>query len=138
MHWLPHETITPRSPRRGGGGGGHDLIVTVTESVRLTRRSRAPSNPAATPFHPVIECEFFAVALNLVIDGAGIGFVDALSVSETLRRTGNAAALVVRPFAPATFYEVGVLKPTIGELSVLAQQFVKLLDDHVAPHLVQS
>ncbi len=126
-----HETITP------GLLEGHDLIVTSQSHTSYAAVSRAFES-SGTPFHPVIECEFFAVALNLVIDGAGIGFVDALSVSETLRRTGNAAALVVRPFAPAIFYEVGVLKPTIGELSVLAQQFMKLLDDHVAPHLVQS
>jgi hypothetical protein len=36
------------------------------------------------------------------------------------------------------FYEVGVLKPNIGELSILAKQFIKLLDDYVAPHLAQS
>jgi DNA-binding transcriptional LysR family regulator len=115
----------------------HDLIVTSQSHSTYAAVSRA-FEAAGTPFHPAIECEFFAVALNLVIDGAGVCLVDALSAAETLRRTGNASALVVRPFAPSIYYEAGVLKPTIGELSVLAEQFLKLLDEHVAPYLVRS
>ena len=126
-----HETITPSLLE------GHDLIVTSQSRTSYAAVSRAFES-SGTPFHPVIECEFFAVALNLVIDGAGICLVDALSASETLRRIGSTGALVVRPFAPSAFYEVGVLRPTIGKLSVLAEQFVKLLDDHVAPYLAQS
>ncbi len=61
-----------------------------------------------------------------------------LSISDTLRRTGNTGALVVRPFSPSVFYEVGLLKPNLGELSVVATQFVKLLDDYTAPHLARS
>lgn len=126
-----HETITP------GLLEGHDLIVTSQSRTSYAAVSRAFES-SGTPFHPVIECEFFAVALNLVIDGAGVCLVDALSVSETLRRIGDTGALVVRPFAPSVFYEVGLLRPTIGAPSVLAEQFVKLLDDRVAPYLVQS
>jgi DNA-binding transcriptional LysR family regulator len=116
---------------------GHDLIITTQSRHSYAAVSRA-FEATNTPFHPAIECEFFAVALNLVIEGAGICLVDALSVSETLRRASNAGALIVRPFKPSVFYEVGVLGPSIGELSILAEQFVKLLDAHVAPHLIQS
>jgi DNA-binding transcriptional LysR family regulator len=115
----------------------HDLIITSQSRSTYSAVSRA-FEAGGTPFLPAIECEFFAVALNLVIDGAGVCLVDALSASETLRRTGGTGALVVRPFAPSIHYEVGVLKPTIGELSVLAEQFLKLLDAHVAPYLVRS
>jgi DNA-binding transcriptional LysR family regulator len=115
----------------------HDLIVTSQSRTTYAAVSRA-FEASGTPFHPTIECEFFAVALNLAIDGAGICLVDAISASETIRRMGNAGTLVVRPFAPSIYYEVGVLKPTIGELSVLAEQFLKLLDDHVAPHIARS
>jgi DNA-binding transcriptional LysR family regulator len=116
---------------------GSDLIVTSGSQTSYAAISRA-FEASGTPFHPAIECEFFAVALNLVIDGAGICLVDSLSISETLRRTGNAGALVVRPFSPAVFYEVGLLRPNVEELSVLAKQFVKLLDGAMAPHLARS
>jgi DNA-binding transcriptional LysR family regulator len=126
-----HEVVTPALLER------HDLIVTSQSRTTYAAVSRA-FEATETPFHPAIECEFFAVALNLVIDGAGICLVDALSASETLRRLGSAGSLVIRPFAPSVYYEVGVLKPTIGELSVLAEQFLKLLDDHVAPYIARS
>jgi len=112
---------------------GGDLIITPTSRTSYAAISRAfESN--GTPFHPAIECEFFAVALNLVIDGAGIALVDPLSIAGTLRRIGNTGALVVRPFSPTCFYEVGLLKPTGGELNMLANHFVKLLDDYTAPY----
>lgn len=125
-----HETLTPDLLE------GSDLIITPGSRTSYARISHA-FEASRTPFHPAIECEFFAIALNLVIDGAGICLVDALSISDTLRRTGNTAALVVRPFAPSIFYEVGVLKPNVGELSVLAEQFVKLLDAYTEPHLIK-
>ena len=114
-----------------------DLIITSGSRTSYAAISRA-FEASGTPFHPAVECEFFAIALNLVIDGAGICLVDALSISDTLRRTGNSGALVVRPFSPSVHYEVGLLKPNVGELSVLAKQFVKLLDDYTTPHLAQS
>jgi DNA-binding transcriptional LysR family regulator len=126
-----HDTLTPDLLE------GSDLIITPGSQTSYAAISRA-FEASGTPFHPVIECEFFAVALNLAIDGAGICLVDALSISDTLRRTGNTSAVVVRPFAPAAFYEVGLLRPDVGELSVLAKQFVKLLDDNLAPHLARA
>lgn len=126
-----HETLTPDLLE------GSDLIITSGSRTSYAAISRAFES-SGTPFHPVIECEFFAIALNLVIDRAGICLVDALSIADTLRRTGNTGALVVRPFSPAVFYEVGLLRPNIGELSVLAKQFVKLLDDYVTPHLARA
>ena len=126
-----HATLTPDLLE------GSDLIITSASRTSYAAISRA-FEASGTPFHPVIECEFFAVALNLVIDGAGICLVDALSVSETLRRNRTSGALVVRPFSPAAFYEVGLLRPNDGELSVLARQFVKLLDDAMAPHLAHA
>ena len=115
---------------------GNDLIITSGSRTSYAAISRA-FEASGTPFHPAIECEFFAVALNLVIDRAGICLVDALSISDTLRRIGDTGELVVRPFSPSVFYEVGLLKPNVGELSILAKQFVKLLDDYTAPHVAR-
>lgn len=115
---------------------GSDLIITSGSRTSYAAISRA-FEASGTPFQPAIECEFFAVALNLVIDGTGICIVDALTASDTLRRTGDRGALVVRPFSPPAFYEVGLLKPNVGELSVLAEQFVKMLNDYTALHTVQ-
>lgn len=126
-----HETLTPDLLE------GSDLIITPGSRTSYAGISRA-FEASGTPFHPAIECEFFAIALNLVIDGAGICLVDALSISDTLRRTGNASRLVVRPFSPTVFYEVGILKPNVGDLSVLAQQFVKILHGHITPHLTRD
>ncbi|WP_081421897.1 LysR family transcriptional regulator [Tardiphaga robiniae] len=126
-----HETLTPDLLE------GSDLIITSGSRTSYAAISRA-FEASNTPFHPAIECEFFAIALNLVIAGAGICLVDALSISDTLRRIGDTSALVIRPFSPSVFYEVGLLKPNLGELSVLAKQFAKLLDDYTAPHVAQS
>lgn len=123
-----HETLTPDLLE------GSDLIITPGRRTSYAAISRA-FEASGTPFHPAIECEFFVIALNLVIDGAGICLVDALSISDTLRRTGNTSKLVVRPLSPTVFYEVGLLKPNVGELSVLARQFLKLLDEYTVPHL---
>jgi DNA-binding transcriptional LysR family regulator len=132
MHALAaYEAITPNLLE------GSDLIITPGSRTSYAAISRA-FEASGTPFQPAIECEFFAIALNLAIDGAGICLVDALSISDTLRRTVNDGGLVVRPFSPAVFYEVGLLRPNIGDLSVLAKQFAKLLDDYVTPHLASK
>lgn len=125
-----HETLTPDLL------AGNDLIITPGSNTSYAAIARA-FEASGTPFHPAIECEFFAIAMNLVIAGAGVCLVDALSLADTLRRTANPDALTIRPFAPPVFYEVGLLKPNVGELSILARQFVKLLDDYTAPYLAQ-
>jgi DNA-binding transcriptional LysR family regulator len=121
-----HEILTPDLLE------GSDLIITPGSRTSYAGISRA-FEASGTPFRPAIECEFFAIALNLVIEGAGICLVDALTISDTLKRTRNSAELVVRPFSPSVFYEVGVLKPNVGEMSILAAQFLELLDAYTAP-----
>lgn len=114
-----------------------ELIATSRAQVSNAAVARA-FEAAGARFDPVIQCEFFAVALNLVAHGAGICLADAVSAAEAVRQSSGSAALVVRPFAPAVPYEVALLRPALGDLGLLTSQFVSALDDHLAPYLIRT
>jgi DNA-binding transcriptional LysR family regulator len=80
----------------------------------------------------VAECEFYATALNLVLHGAGICLSDPISAAQAAQGRPD---LVVRPFLPIIPYEVGVLRPSRGGTSRLAEQFIEALNRFVLPHL---
>ena len=80
----------------------------------------------------VARCEFFATALNLAAEGAGVALVDPISAASR-----KASDLSVRPFAPRIPYEVAVLRPMRGGLSRLAEAFAEAIDGHVRPFLIE-
>lgn len=79
----------------------------------------------------VVRCEFFATALNLAAEGAGIALVDPISAAWHA-----APDIVIRPFTPRIAYEVAVLKPAQSGLSRLAEAFAGEIDRHVRPYLI--
>lgn len=80
----------------------------------------------------VAECEFYATALNLVLHGAGICISDPISAAQAAYGRTD---LVIRPFVPNIPYEVGVLRPSRGGASHLAEHFIEALDGIVRPYL---
>lgn len=124
-----HDEITPALLE------GHDLIVTSQSHTSHGALARAFQSCGAV-FQPVIECEFFTIAVNLVIYGAGICLADPISVMEASTRLGGRGDIVVRPFTPEIIYEVALLRPSVGELSRLATEFASVLDDTLAPFLI--
>jgi DNA-binding transcriptional LysR family regulator len=80
----------------------------------------------------VIRCEFFATALNLAAEGAGIAIVDPISAA-----CHAAPDIAIRPFTPRIIYEVAVLKPAQSGLSRLAEAFAAAIDQHVRPYLTE-
>jgi DNA-binding transcriptional LysR family regulator len=113
---------------------GQDLIVTSQSRVSYGAVARAFHTSGAL-FQPVIECEFIAIALNLVIHGAGICLADPISIIEAGQHFGSGRSLVARRFAPKIIYEVALLRPAIGELSRLAAELAADLDKFLTPHL---
>lgn len=113
---------------------GHDLIVTSQSHTSYGALARAFQSCGAV-FQPVIECEFFTIAVNLVIYGAGICLADPISVAEASKRFGSRSDIVVKPFTPEVIYEVALLRPAVGELSRLATEFAAVLDDTLSPYL---
>jgi DNA-binding transcriptional LysR family regulator len=122
-----HDEITPALLE------GHDLIVTSQSHASYAAVARAFEISGAR-FQPVIECEFIAIALNLVIHKAGICLADPISIAAA----GSRGDLAVRRFAPEVIYEVALLRPAIGELSRLATEFAAVLDDYLTPHLASQ
>lgn len=80
----------------------------------------------------VTRCEFFATALNLAAEGAGIALVDPISAA-----CHAAPDIAIRPFTPRIAYEVAVLKPAYSGLSRLAEAFAAEIDRHVRPYLME-
>jgi DNA-binding transcriptional LysR family regulator len=124
-----HDEITPALLE------GQDLIVTSQSHTSYGALARAFQACGAV-FAPVIECEFFTIAVNLVIYGAGICLADPISVMEASKRFGSRTDVVVRPFVPEIVYEVALLRPAVGELSKLATEFASVLDDTLTPFLI--
>ena len=81
----------------------------------------------------MVRCEFFATALNLAAEGAGIALVDPISAA-----CHAAPDIVIRPFTPGIAYEVAVLKPAQSGLSRLAEAFAGEIDRHVRPYLMEQ
>lgn len=81
----------------------------------------------------VAECEFFATALNLARHGAGVTVADPLSAAQAV-----GPELIMRPFLPNIPYEVAVLRPARGDVSLLAAEFAAAIDKHVAPVLERT
>lgn len=81
----------------------------------------------------VAECDFTAIAINMVSAGLGLCIADPLSIAAA-----GARDLVVRPFRPTLPYDVGLLRPAHGTLTRLAQAFAADLHAHVSPHLIEA
>lgn len=120
-----HQVLTPNLL------DGADLIATVRSSWSWAGLARA-FDAAGAVCRVALECEFTAVSLNLVAAGAGITFADPISAATA------GPGIVTRPFRPTTPYEVGLLSPAHGRLTILAQAFAEALHAHIAPYRVEA
>ena len=117
---------------------GHDLSArkVLTPQVLSPYPMAAPSRSLQVPtrllrtfaearaaLNVVVEAEFFATLCALVAAGAGWSLVDPLS-AKSFAHLG----LIVRPFEPALFYEIGVFHRKDREPSVLAAAFIDLIE----------
>ena len=81
----------------------------------------------------VARCEFFATALNLAQEGAGVCLADPISAASIA-----SPGLAIRTFEPAIPYEVALLRPAQGALSHLAEAFAQSIDEHLRPYLAET
>ena len=124
-HRLAAETeITPRML------DGEDMIATVNSSWSWSTVERA-FEAAGARCHVVAECEFTAIAINMVAAGLGVCISDPLSVRDI-------PDVVVRPFRPILPYDVGLLRPVHGRLTRLAEAFAADFHTHVTPYLIEA
>ena len=100
---------------------GHPMVA-PGRSALTSARLHAAFAEAGVRMNIVAEAEFFASVCGLVAAGAGWSIVDPLSA-----RSFAHLGLVVRPFEPVTFYEIGVFHRRDREPSVLAATFLELI-----------
>jgi DNA-binding transcriptional LysR family regulator len=120
---LAHDIITPAIL------AGQPLI-TVSGALWTDAAIARAFEDAGAGFKVVAECEYIATALGLVANGAGVCLADPISAGQF-----SSAGIVTRPFEPPIQYEVGLLRSTRGESSLLAQAFTALLDECLARFL---
>lgn len=109
---------------------GQDMVATVNSSWSWSTVERA-FDVAGARCHVVAECEFTAIAINMVAAGLGLCIADPLSVV-------GVQGLVIRPFRPTLPYDVGLLRPAHGRLTRLAEAFASAFHASVAPHLIET
>jgi len=109
---------------------GKDMVATVNSSWSWPPADRRCA-AAGARCHVVAECEFTAIAINMVAAGLGLCIADPLSVA-------GMQGLIIRPFRPTLPYDVGVLRPAHGTLTRLAEAFAEAFHAHVAPHLIEA
>jgi DNA-binding transcriptional LysR family regulator len=107
---------------------GEDMIAVVPASWNWALVTRAFDRAGAV-CHVVAECEYMATALALTAHGAGICLADPISAGTI------GLGLIQRPFLPVTPYEVGLLGPAHGNLTVLAKAFAEVLHNHLSSYL---
>jgi hypothetical protein len=135
---LPRVAVLPRTHRLAAHDAltpqlldGEALVATVRSSRSWANIARA-FDLAGAVCNVVAECEFTAIALNMVAAGVGVCLADSISAACV------GADLVRRPFLPAVPYEVGLLSPAHGGLTILAQAFAAALHAHILPFQVES
>ena len=107
---------------------GAAFVATVRSSWNWANLARAFDLVGAV-CNVVAECEFTAIALNLVGAGMGVCLADPISAASV------GPQLVQRPFQPPVPYEVGLLGPNHGDLTTLAQAFAGALHAHITSFL---
>jgi len=122
-HLAACERLTPQLL------AGEDIIAVRRPSSWGWANIARVFDQAGAVYHVVAECEFIATALNMVAAGGGICLVDAISAATM------GPGLIQRPFLPVTLYEVGLLRPAHGQLTILARVFAKALHDHISFYL---
>jgi DNA-binding transcriptional LysR family regulator len=115
------ETVTARLLH------GQEFVATVASPWTWAGVTRA-LDEAGAEAKVVVECEFMATALHMAAAGAGLCLCDSASADDARLR-----GLVVRPFEPATVYEIGVLEPRRGGLTRLASAFAEAVHVHLSP-----
>ena len=102
------------------------VAVRRTSSWNWVNVTRAFDLAGAT-LNIVAECEFAAMALNIVSAGTGICITDPISA------TTIGAGLIQCPFLPSTPYEIGMLRPAHGHISILARHFADAVHKFILP-----
>lgn len=118
-----HETITP------GLLDGQDFIAMLPSHCTTPAVARA-FDTAGASLRIVAECEFFATALNLARYGAGVTLADPISAAEAV-----GPGLALCPFRLVIPYEVAVLRPAGGDMSLLAAEFAAAIGQHLSPFI---
>ena len=98
------------------------MVATVTVGWNWAVVARTFEAAGAT-CRVIAECEFTAIAINLVRAGLGVCVADPLSVAAL-----GIGRHIVRPFSPTLPYEVGLLAPAHGTLTRLAEAFATQFD----------
>ena len=129
---LPRVVVLPRTHRLAAHDvltpqllDGEAFVATVRSSWNWGHVARA-FDLAGAVCNVVAECELSAIALNMVAAGMGLCLVDPISAA------GIGPVLVRRPFQPTVAYEVGLIGPAHGGLTILAQAFAEELHTHIA------
>ena len=97
--------------------------VAPSRWLQVSARLLSTFAEASAPLNTTVEAEFFATLCALVAAGAGWSLVDPLS-AQSFAHLG----LLVRPFEPVVFYDIGVFHRRDREPSMLATAFLDVIE----------
>ena len=107
------------------------IVATVSSSWNWATVART-FEAAGAQCRVVAECDFTVIALNMVAAGMGVCLADPLSVAGA-----GKPGLVTRPFRPTLPYDVGLLRPMHGTMTLLAEAFAAEFHATVSPHQIE-
>lgn len=102
-------------------------FVTLFRGDPLHQQLAAAFSQYGARWNVVAETELFSTASEMVAAGCGVGLIDPVI------STPFTANVVKRPFRPNIHYDVAILSPPFDDMSLLAQEFVALLRQHLQP-----
>jgi DNA-binding transcriptional LysR family regulator len=103
-------------------------MVAAARSLQMHGRVAGAFAAAGLPVKISVEAELFASVCAMVAAGVGWSIVDPLSAQRFAH-----LGIVLRPFAPAIQYDIGVFHRRDREPSVLAAAFLALLAAELTP-----
>jgi DNA-binding transcriptional LysR family regulator len=107
-------------------------LALLYEEHALTKQTRTIFQETGAQVKQRFELRTFQPALQLVSEGLCYMICDRLSAASHEQAFGDKSRVVFRPFEPTIFHHMSLMTPANRPLSMLVQEFVRLLSSEIS------
>jgi len=109
-------------------------FISLSEGTLTRYKIDSAFEAASVPRRLEIEALWSAAICSFVARGMGVSIIEPFTAQEF----AAAGGVVVRPFTPVIDFSFAMVRPAGTEMSPLLAEFVEVLEDALAPHLLPA